>query len=66
MANFTTADKVRSESGFTNNPNISDTTINGYIDRANGVVLSYVGARYLITALTGSKFTGSQAEKFLV
>lgn len=66
MANFTTTQKVRDESWFTNNPNIADSSIAQYADRANGIVLSYVWARYLITALTGAGFRGSQAEKFLV
>ena len=66
MANFTTTQKVRDEAWFTNNTNVTDASISQYADRANWVVLSYVWARYLITTLTWTNFTGSQAEKFLI
>ena len=67
MANFTTTQKVRDEAWFTNNSNVTDTSISWYADRANWVVLSYIGPRYDITKLvSGGDFTSSQAEKFLV
>ena len=62
---FSTTARVRTESGFDGNSNVADATIAEYLDQANGVVLSYVGARYRITALSGTLFTGSQGEKFL-
>lgn len=62
---FSTEARVRTESGFDGNSNVSSTLITEYLNQANGVVLSYVGARYRITALSGALFTGSQAENML-
>jgi hypothetical protein len=62
---YSTIDQVRSESGFTNNSNITDAMITIYLNQANGVVQSFVSSIYNITTLTGTNFTGSQADLML-
>lgn len=63
---YTTEARVRDETGFTWNTNITTTVIQGYLDQANGVVLSYVAARYDASKLKASSdFTDSQAENML-
>lgn len=62
---FTTVARVRAESGFNGNTDISDTYIGGYLTQANGVLLGYVASIYDATKLSGALFTGSQAESLL-
>ncbi len=62
---YSTAARVRTESGFDGNQNVLDSVIEAYLEQANGVVQSYVASVYDISQLSGSKFTNSQAEKML-
>ena len=63
---FSTIDRIRDESWFTGNLNITDANIQPYLEQSNGVVLSYVGAKYnIINLVSWALFTGSQAEKML-
>jgi len=45
MANYSTVTRVRDETGFTNNTNIADAVIQGYLDQATGVVKSWASMR---------------------
>lgn len=62
---YTTETKIRQEAGFQNNNNVSSTTITQYQTRAYNMVRSFVAGRYDLTTLTGSNFSGSQAESVL-
>ena len=62
---YSTTQRIRTESGFDGNYNIADSVIENYLEEAHGIVQSYVASVYDINVLTGSKFTGSQAEKML-
>lgn len=62
---FSTIARVRSESGFAGDTDISDTYIGGYLTQAHGVLLGYVANIYDATKFTGSLFIGSQAESML-
>lgn len=65
MANYSTIARVRQETGFVGNQNISDTYLQSYLDRATSIVKGWVANRYVLTALAGATFTGSQAEATL-
>jgi len=64
MANYSTVTRVRDETGFTNNTNIADAVIQGYLDQATGVVKSWASMRYDLNAFAVN-FTGSQGEQVL-
>lgn len=64
---FTTVARVRSESWFNWNSDISDTYILWYLNQSNGVLLSYVASVYNAWLLVPSAiFTWSQAEQLLI
>lgn len=62
---YTTLAKIRQEAGFQSNANVLDATITQYQTRAYNMVRSFVAGRYDLTLLTGSLFSGSQAESVL-
>lgn len=64
---YTTAQAVRYEAGLQTNPDIVDTTINGYIVRAHSIVESYISAAYSLPSVQvgAPGFAGSQAEGLL-
>lgn len=63
---FTNANDVRNETWLAGNPNVTNDTIEKYVVMAHSIVISSVAWKYTVTDLTGSLFTWSQAEQFLV
>lgn len=63
---YSTVARIRDESWFTWNLDITDSFIQWYWDQANWVLLSYVAGIYDASYLAPSAlFTGSQAEQML-
>lgn len=62
---YTTVTQIRQEAGFQNNTNVTDAIITEYQTRAYNTVRGYTARRYALSTLSGSTFTGSQAESVL-
>lgn len=62
---YSTIQKIRDEAGFSTNGNITDPQITTYQAQATARVQSVIASRYLLSTLSGSTFTGSQAAALL-
>lgn len=62
---FTTVDRVRDESWFTWELNISDNSINWYLIQANWIIISNIATVYDASKLIWSLFVWSHAENML-
>lgn len=62
---FTTVDRIRLESWFNNNSDITDNNILAYWTQANAILLWYIWSIYDISSLSWTLFTWSQAEDIL-
>lgn len=62
---FSTVARVRAVAGFSHNEDVTDPDIEGYLNRASGIVRSSVAGRYSLSDLAGALFTGSAAEEWL-
>ncbi len=62
---FSTIDRVRAVAGFNANEDVTDPDIETYLNRASSIVRSVVSGRYTLSDLSGSLFTGSDAQEYL-
>lgn len=61
---YSTETKVRRESGFVNNANITTAEIADLMDEAYSIIRSSIGSRYALSELS-TNFDGSDAQKLL-
>lgn len=62
---YTTVERIRAESWFTWNSDISDNYIEWYLNQSHWIIIWRIGIRYDISKLSWSLFTWSQAEEML-